>query len=155
MVYYKDNLPANQEFLPIDGLLSLVPYQKDLDFGSSTIRMDTTGEVFTSGRSDFVAARFVGYAVFDAGSYSVCLDSDNEGKLYIDGNLSIAVSQYDLGRECGTVEYTAEPGVKRVEVEFTEGGGLAKCIVEWKPPGSSAYNDLPFITSKVDDEIIP
>ncbi len=157
VAYYKDNLPQNNN-LPFDGLLSLVPYQTDLDFGDNTIRMDTTGgEVFTSGRSDNVATRFVGYAVFTGlggGSYSVCLSRDNEGKLYIDGDL-IVVTMHNLGRTCGTVQYTAEAdsGVKRVEVEFTEEGGGARCIVEWKPPGSSTYNDLPFITSKMDDEL--
>ena len=148
VAYYEAN--DSGALLPVDGLLSLVPYHTDLDFDGNAIRMEsTTGEVFTSGRNDDVAARFVGYTIIEnAGSYSICLDSDDESKLYIDGALVVG-SSLNIGRECATVEYAeAEIGVKRVEVEYTEGRGLARCIVEWMPPGSNdTYNDLPFITS--------
>ncbi len=50
MAYYEGNLPAG-ESLPADGLLSLVPYKIDLDFGGNAIKMEgTVGEVFTSER---------------------------------------------------------------------------------------------------------
>ena len=65
----------------MDGLLSLIPYQTDLNFGGNAIRMDTKGEVFTSGRFEDVAARFVGYAIVDTGSYSICLDSDDKSEI--------------------------------------------------------------------------
>jgi hypothetical protein len=65
-----------------------------------------------------VAARCVGYAIlYGTGSYSICLDSDNEGKLYIDG--ALIVGPIMIKAVYATVEYAeAEIGVKRVEVEY-------------------------------------
>ena len=147
VAYYEAN--DSGALLPVDGLLSLVPYQTDLDFDRNAIRMEATaGEVFTSGRSQNVAARFVGYTMIEnAGSYSICINSDDESKLYIDGALIVG-STDAKGRECATVEYAeAEIGVKRVEVEYTaDGTGNARCLVEWMPPGG-IRDDLPFITS--------
>eukprot|EP01083_Nonionella_stella_P283106 963502_1 len=85
--YYEDNLNE-------------VPYQTNIDFGNNVIRLERTyGQVFTSGRKDEVAARFVGYAIFDTGSYSICLDSDidSDAELCIDRDLSLT-SEFEFSR---------------------------------------------------------
>jgi len=71
------------------------------------------------------------------------------GKLYIDG--ALIVVSFNTGRVCEIVEYSgAEIGVKRVEVEYADGGWWASaswCKVEWVPPGGNAVRvDLPFIS---------
>jgi len=150
--YYQDNLPAG-ELLPVNGLLSLLPYKTDLDLGVDAIDFNWgTGKVLSSELYDNVAIRFVGYALFDdvGGTYSICTSSDDQSKVYIDGDFIVQGNWPDIdnGGACGN--YTnGVAGVKRVVVEYREGTGGARCKIQWTPPNDGNRVVLPFIFAEI------
>jgi len=74
--------------------------------------------VFTSSRSGDVAARFVGYAIFDVGSHSICSSttSDDTSKVDINGKVIIETNR-SKEMQCRTI-IIIDAGVKRIVVEF-------------------------------------
>ena len=76
---------------------------------------------------------FPGYLAFElSDSYYICITSDDGSKLFIDDSLVI-----DNDGSHGAVEkcavYNALAGVKKVQIEYFEGGGGSVLFVEWVP----------------------
>jgi hypothetical protein len=112
------------------------PITVSLNPGSNYIRAAATG---SSGPNiDHLLVE----AVPTSNVAGFCITSDDGSKLFINGEMVIDNDGLHSDvRKCGSVEVD-DPEID-VVVEFFERGGGATLILEWSPPGTSAYSVVP------------
>ncbi len=110
-------------------LKDLTPYKTD-EF--LTIRFyDGTGEVMTSGRTNYIAARVTGTVYAPAQATELCVSSDDGSKGYLNDKLIVNNDGlHGTRKRCGKID--AASVTYNLEVEMFEHGGGASLIVEWK-----------------------
>lgn len=131
---------ANWYAIP-EGTSALPDYDAMQRYGSAVLPnidiASTGGEFSTSGRADFIGARFEAWLdIPQSGLWSLSTESDDGSRIEIDG---VVVVEND-GLH-GMVERSGliglERGKHRIVVDFFENGGGAGEIVRWEGPGTA------------------
>ncbi|MFM7260721.1 MAG: M12 family metallo-peptidase, partial [bacterium] len=128
-------------FVIPEGTSALPDFGSMQRYGSATLANidipSTGGEFSTSGRADFVGARFDGWLnIPETGLWSIATESDDGSRISIDGVVVV-----DNDGLHGMVDRSGliglEKGLHRIMVDFFENGGGAGEIVRWEGPGTS------------------
>ncbi len=131
---------ANWYAIP-EGTSALPDFDAMQRYGSAVLAnidiASTGGEFSTSGRADFIGARFEAWLdIPQSGIWSLSTESDDGSRIEIDG---VVVVEND-GLH-GMVERSGliglERGKHRIVVDFFENGGGAGEIVRWEGPGTA------------------
>ncbi len=112
---------------------TMTPYATDV---VPDINFTATGNNFaTSGRQDFVGARFEGYvSIPELGAYRFYTTSDDGSLLYIDGQLVVDNDgNHTMTEQWGVI--ALEPGLHAIRVDFFQASGVSGLIVEYEGPG--------------------
>ena len=131
---------ANWYAIP-EGTTALPDYDTMLRYGAAVLPniaiASTDGMFSTSGRANFIGARFEAWLdIPQSGLWSISTESDEGSRIEIDGTLIV-----DNDGLHGMVERTGliglERGRHRLVVDFFENEGGAGEIVRWEGPGTA------------------
>lgn len=104
------------------------------------------GEFATSGRDEHVAALFDGKIKFsNVGTYTLCLTSDDGGKLYMDGNVTIDLDGLHPIEEKCTPYVVEAVGSVPFKIEYFEKVEIAALILKWIVPGTTGKVLVPAV----------
>lgn len=102
---------------------------------STTLDLNTNGEAYTGGPSDYFALKSTGeFVVPKDGSYTFYLTSDDGSRLYIDGKLVVDNNALQGATEKSSA-VTLSAGKHTIEVRYFEYGGAARLDLDWAGPG--------------------
>lgn len=131
--------------LPIRGLDHSIypPYKSEM---VETINYPKSSGAFAgSGKSESVAALFVGYLEFQTkGESWFCIISDDGSKLFIDDDLKINNDGvHNEKTRCGVV-HVREPGIiHKITVEYFQSTNEASLVLKWRDSGASKFIIIP------------
>jgi hypothetical protein len=94
-------------------------------------------------RDDF-SIRWTGFLRAPAaGKYTFVFHVNQAGRVWIDGQLVLDQPDGQNKRKGVNATVQLAEGMHPIKVEFSDGGGLAKCRLLWQPPGAVAEEPVP------------
>ncbi|WP_254442532.1 PA14 domain-containing protein, partial [Ruegeria arenilitoris] len=118
---------------------------EDVDFGSAPTDTSSVeelnikrmrGDFWEGGAENYFAARYHGdLNVYQAGTYTFFLKSDNNAMLYLDGEL-VAENLGGRGGRNSEVTLDLSEGAHEIEVRYFDSTGRSTLQLEWSGPDS-------------------
>ncbi|MES2440001.1 MAG: family 16 glycoside hydrolase [Verrucomicrobiota bacterium] len=103
-----------------------------------------------------LAEHYVGHAwgrltIATGGTYEFRLTSDDGAKWFLGDEAALAIDNDKPGLNSTTATLNLLPGTLRYYVDFYQNAGSSKLLLEWKPPGATAFETVPGSVLQTED----
>lgn len=123
--------------LPSNGLASYILYSYKSEIVNTINYPNTFGDFAGSGKSESVAALFIGFLEFETeGEAWFCITSNDGSKLYVDDELKVNNDGIHEDRtRCGIFDVEQKGVTHKISLEYFQSTGSSTLLLTWKQPG--------------------